>query len=254
MSQDFKRGQNPIRSMGLGMANVVAERTTDAYSYNIHYHPKDWKEIIQWILDQKLSPFDAEMIVRSKLMRWASDNAGKEFVTLSDFKKYNKSDRNFRPPYKSAIMDFLMSEVYKNPETKKEYMKDLGYNDFGQLIKEDAMGGVAAPMATLNNTPGMGSAVPGTPKTGNIGSGDKWTSGEKKKKKKKVVKKIEEDNINPYDKLGTAMAKKMGVKTPFKKKKDPKNQNAMVQKVWEFRIMPYEEFKNLKESKNNSKI
>ena len=42
MSQDFKRGQNPIRSMGLGMANVVAERTTDAYSYNIHYHPKDY--------------------------------------------------------------------------------------------------------------------------------------------------------------------------------------------------------------------
>jgi hypothetical protein len=239
--------------MGLGMANVVAERTTDAYSYGLHYHPKDWIEIIQWILDQKLTPFDAEMIVRSKLMRWTSDFAGKEFVTLKDFKKYNKDPQNFRPnKFKNAMDDFLMSEIYNNPETKKFYMKQAGYNDLGQLIKEDAMGGVAAPMATLNNTPGMGSAVPGTPKTGNIGSGDQWTNGQKKKKKKKVVKKIEEDNINPYDKLGNAMAKKMGVKTPFKKKKDSKNQNAMVQK--EFRIMPYEEYKNLRESKNNSKI
>ena len=39
-------------------------------------------------------------------------------------------------------------------------------------MNEDAMGGVSAPMSTLNNTPGMGNAVP--PQTNTTGSGDKW--------------------------------------------------------------------------------
>jgi len=45
------------------------------------------------------------------------------------------------------------------------------------------------------------------------------------------AKLVKETNISPYDKLGMAMAKKMGIKPPFKKKKDKKNQNSMVQKT-----------------------
>jgi len=45
------------------------------------------------------------------------------------------------------------------------------------------------------------------------------------------AKLVKETNISPYDKLGMAMAKKMGVKTPFKKKKDKKNQNSMSQTI-----------------------
>jgi hypothetical protein len=48
-------------------------------------------------------------------------------------------------------------------------------------LKEDAMGGVSSPGATLNNTPGMGSAQPATSATtgdtsgdSNTGSGDSW--------------------------------------------------------------------------------
>ena len=49
------------------------------------------------------------------------------------------------------------------------------------------------------------------------------------------------------------MAKKMGIKTSFKKKKDSKNQNSMKQeKMGEMRIIPFEEFKTIFESKNNS--
>lgn len=104
-------------------------------------------------------------------------------------------------------------------------------------VNEDAMGGVSAPMATLNNTPGVGNATPastsamsGTQQTSAsaIGSGDKWGDSAMytqtgKLKKKKKVKKVEEENINPYDKIGVAMAKKMKVPMNFKKKQSRTN-------------------------------
>ena len=126
------------------------------------------------------------------------------------------------------------------------------------MVKEDAMGGVSAPMATLNNTPGMGNAVP--PSKGGTGSGDSWgntinkkpytqSTIKKKKKKRKIVKEevIEEGNINPYDKIGMSMAKRMGVKPPFKKKKEKGNQNAISQQKFEHEIIPLDDF--LKENK-----
>jgi len=69
--------------------------------------------------------------------------------------------------------------------------------DIDTYLGEEAMGGVSAPMATLNNTPGIGNAVPaataattGAQFTSDAvkGSGDKFdnsTADKKKKKKKK---------------------------------------------------------------------
>jgi hypothetical protein len=102
-------------------------------------------------------------------------------------------------------------------------------------VNEDAMGGVSAPMSTLNNTPGVGNAVPASSaattgaqqtSSSSIGSGDKWRSAgtyTQNKKLKKKKKKVQEDSINPYDKIGTAMAKKLKVPMPFKKKKSRTN-------------------------------
>lgn len=103
-------------------------------------------------------------------------------------------------------------------------------------INED-MGGVSAPAATLNNTPGVGNAAPASmaAMTGaqqmdskSIGSGDLWGSGKMytqngKIKKKKKIKKVEEENINPYDKIGTMMAKRLKVPMTFKKKNSKTN-------------------------------
>jgi FMN phosphatase YigB (HAD superfamily) len=122
-------------------------------------------------------------------------------------------------------------------------------------INED-MGGVSTPISTLMNTPGMGNPTPAN--INSIGSGDKWGNtingkpytqankpkSKKKKTMKKTVKKVEENNINPYDKIAVAMAKKMKTKIPFKKKNDPKNQNAMVQKKYEHQIITFDQFKN----------
>jgi len=138
------------------------------------------------------------------------------------------------------------SQIIKHMIAKKLIEKYQSKN----FIKED-MGGVSAPMSTLNNTPGMGNAVP--PQPGKAGSGDRWdnkvnkkpyTQANKTGKKKKVVRKpkLEEDNINPYDKIGMSMAKKMGVKPPFTKKKSKGNQNAMKQQKFEHQIITLDEF------------
>jgi len=100
-------------------------------------------------------------------------------------------------------------------------------------VKEDAVGGVSAPMATVANVPGVGSAVPagGAMNTdGAAGSGDNWgnemgvyTQDGKVKTKKELEKEakkgaLKETNLNPYDKIGELIAKKMGVPQTFKKK------------------------------------
>jgi len=141
-------------------------------------------------------------------------------------------------------------------------------------LDEEAMGGVSAPMSTLNNTPGMGNVTPAASADGNaIGSGDKFGDGvmydqkgkvktSKSKKKKKVYPRgptpkfkkkkfktwlgteaeVNEGNINPYDKIGMMMAKKMGIKPPFKAIDDPENQNAIEQEKFEHNILTFDKF------------
>jgi len=122
----------------------------------------------------------------------------------------------------------------------------------------EEMGGVSSPMSTLVNTPGMGSAQPAStaatsgPQQGSssaLGSGDKWGNSlgpytqagdvQKKRKKKKTNSKtnnkkqkkktnenfypdlfddVSEQSINPHDKIGVMMAKKMKVPIYFKKR------------------------------------
>lgn len=99
---------------------------------------------------------------------------------------------------------------------------------FNRFVREEAMGGVSSPGATLNNTPGMGNAQPassaGSNTDGPSGSGDKWGDSS-------LGMQTNESNINPYDKIGTMMAKKMGVEPPFKKKDS--RTNTIVQTQWE---------------------
>ena len=148
-----------------------------------------------------------------------------------------------------------------------------------KFVKED-MGGVSAPISTIVNTPGMGNAVPGSSATNNIGSGDNWgntindkpyTQGKplKKKttKKKRVLKKktinkklkstgltkalVDESNVNPYDKIGQMMMKRMKNKSAFKKGKEKRNQNSVVQKKFEHTIITLDEFaESLNEAKD----
>jgi hypothetical protein len=250
----FLRGQDPKKTMGIGIANVIFKKTTSgdnrAYSYGLYYSDNEWMRIIRWLLKEKYTPFDIENILRSKLMRCTADNSGdystdtnKPWATLEDFINYNGRPYYFSPPYKSAIDDFLNREIYSQPYEEKYRRKAWGYDEKGNPINEDT----GAPMTGAGSVPGMSNAVPAqqVATTGNQfyqsgvkGSGDIWGSGNQKQKKKRKRKKVKlvkeslnETNISPYDKLGVAIAKKMGVKLPFKKKKAKENQNSMKQTI-----------------------
>jgi FMN phosphatase YigB (HAD superfamily) len=180
-------------------------------------------------------------------------------------KQYQKIMSELKMAPKKLKRDVFGKEVKMNSrafkDIKKEYERLTAmiakqyFSKFNthKLVRED-MGGVSAPMSTPMNTPGMGNAVP--PQPGKVGSGDRWDNKINKKPAtqkpapKRKKKKLEEENINPYDKLGMAMAKKMGVKPPFKKKKSKGNQNAMKQQKFEHQIITLDEFvKKINENK-----
>jgi len=226
--KEFVRGKDPKHAMNIGLANKIFQSTGKpygeggGYSFN-YYGPENWMDIIQWLLSQGYNAEETEEVMRSKLMRWASDHAGKadNDCTLEDFIKFN-GEPGFRHRGRTNVDDFL-----------DEYVKDPTRESRLQKYMKEEMGGVSAPMATLTNTPGMGNVVPAG--TNSFGSGDKFgntiggkpytqASGPKRKKKKAYKKKkINEQNINPHDKLGVAMAKKMGVPLTFKKGKGDKD-------------------------------
>jgi len=228
-SSRFKRGQNPRHSLNLGIIQKVFQSCgkdfMDGGGYSFDYYgPDNWMDVIKWLIDKGYTPEETEEVMRSKLMRWASDKAGHsdEDCTLEDFLAFNEADEG-----NSQVDDFL-DQYHPDPKRKDRINEDMG-----------------APMAGAGTTPGMGNAVPAqqAATSGNQfyqdatkGSGDKWGSTPAKKKKKKkgrniklVKESLDENNINPYDKLGMAMAGKMGIKPPFKKKKSKGNQNAMTQ-------------------------
>ena len=221
----FIRGKNPKHALNIGMANKVFQSTGKpygeggGYSFN-YYGPENWMDIIQWLLDQGYNAEETEEVMRSKLMRWTSDESGKDDgnCTLEDFIKFN-NNAGYKNRGKTQIDDFL-DQYFPDP-SRAERVK--------RQIDEDAVGGVSAPMGTLNNTPGMGSAQPapsastGALGTAPSGSGDKWDASIGPINTQAPSKKVNEMNINPHDKLGVAMAKKMGVPLVFKKGKGDKD-------------------------------
>jgi len=124
---------------------------------------------------------------------------------------------------------------------------------FNRNDVDEDMGGVGAPIATPINVPGVGNPTPGG--VNQMGSGDKWSTSKRpytqiaspRRKKKKLI----EDNISPYDKIGMSMAKKMKVKPPFKKGKEAGNQNSVKTAKFEHEIISYDKFLS-EEFKNNS--
>ena len=218
----FERGRNPKRAMNIGLCKKVFGKCGKHYSegggYSFDaYGPENWMDIISWLLDQGYTDEETEQVMRSKLMRWASDRNEGEYGTanLETFLQFNNEFHRG----KTQVDDFL-DEYMPDPNRKDRLMR-------AKTVQEDAMGGVSGPMSTLNNTPGMGNAAPaakastgaldGAPK----GSGDSWDSSTGIKPA--VQEGLNEQNINPHDKLGVAMAQKMGIDIPFKKGKGDKD-------------------------------
>lgn len=231
-----------------------------------------------------------------------NDNKFKEALHEGVLQKSRLQDEYIK--LQNEIANTVNNKMSKNSSYLEDLQNQLKYIKsqideeelYIEAVSEEAMGGVSTPMSTLNNTPGIGNAVPPSGGVdGKTGSGDNWgkTINKKpyvqkgkiiKKKKKKVnemynknifvgdiievfdeqegivpskiielvdeysiivqtyygkfvaekTKKgdwviaedsfpIRESNLNPYDKIGAMMAKKMGVKQPFKKKDSKTN-------------------------------
>lgn len=127
-----------------------------------------------------------------------------------------------------------------------------------EYLTEDLGGVSGGNFSTLTSTPGMGTAQPATTGAttgaqmsghGSTGSGDNWGNAvgpykqtdnvKKVKKRKKKVVKEGSGMINPYDFVGTAMAKKVGAALPFKK---GPNGTIKRKKTFENHIQTFEEF------------
>ena len=203
MRAKFVRGQDPKDAMGLGLANEIAERTSNAYSFD-RYGEKEWRAIASFLLQKGIDEDMVEWVLRSKHMRWAADHMPEFDEDIGVLGFVNYYDRN-----------------------ANKLRQDIGNRDLLKEMDGGATGGVSSPGATLANTPGMGNAQPASSaSTGSLdgapmGSGDKWDASTGIKMA--VQENLNEMNINPHDKLGVAMAKKMGIEIPFKKGKGDKD-------------------------------
>jgi len=212
-------------------AKNLASKTTGAYSYGLYYDDKAWNGIIEYFYSIGFSPAATETVIRSKYMRWIADEYRSDF--------YKLQPGEFSPPVNLSLENFLT--VIHNSDNNsldellqyvlEEHGTDAVDNEIYNTMNED-MGGVSAPMATPMNTPGMGNAM--LPQGGDvIGSGDNWNNGTGGKKRKVTVKKkkkkpIDEESINPHDKIGTTMAKKLKIPLNFKKKGQGAKQKKIV--------------------------
>ena len=230
--------KNGIDNYGIKkiIINEIFNKTKNAYSFNLYYDSETWKKIIELFYDMDFSEDAIIEIMLSKYMRWIADEV------RGNLRELKNGDDN--PPlitfdeFKTVLMDKFIDDIM-----------DFVFETIGpdaHRMNED-MGGVSAPMSTPMNTPGVGNAT--LPQgNSNIGSGDNWNNEKPKKKRKVTLKKkkgVSEENINPHDKIGVAMAKKMKVPINFKKKGQGVKQKKIVKEsiINNKNILSFEEWK-----------
>jgi len=142
----FVRGKDPRHTINIGISQKVFQSCGKPYQdgggYSFNYYGADnWMDVIKWLLERGYTPKETEEVMRSKLMRWASDKAGHsdEDCTLEDFLEFNKESGR---QGKTQVDDFL-DQYVPDPKRKERINEDMG-----------------APMVGAGSIPGMGNAVP----------------------------------------------------------------------------------------------
>lgn len=78
----------------MSVAEMIAEKTRDAYSFGVSYGIREWTRIARFLLDKGYSPKAVEEILYSKYMRWAHDNSNSNAkMTLEKFKPYYEREK-----------------------------------------------------------------------------------------------------------------------------------------------------------------
>ena len=129
--------------LNIGVVQMIFDKTSGswgdgkcAYSYDI-YGSENWKEIIVWLINQGYTPHETEEVLRSKLMRWAGDDASKnenEKVNLDDFLKFNLQLFNGQTQVDYFLDEYNIRDSLKN----LNYRLDLAKEQTGAADKRAA--------------------------------------------------------------------------------------------------------------------
>ena len=207
------------------MKKFVKETLNEARGSKIVVPSNDLYNVVRFVFEKHVSgtiyeddePVFDELVEKLK---------GKRVIHQYDLYQMTNSlewadgplDEESNEQFTEYLWSYLTHEDNLYGPHKEEYWDEDVYED---------MGGVGTPMSTLTNTPGVGTAVPAGSSMntdGAAGSGDAWGDSS-------LGMQTNEGNLNPYDKIGAMMAKKMGVPQPFKKKDS--RTNTIEQNHWE---------------------
>jgi len=72
-------------------ASELATKTSDAYSFHSY---RSWRACAKLLLGRGYTPVEAEAILRSKWMRWASDVSNYHPSTSKDLERFLDDPRN----------------------------------------------------------------------------------------------------------------------------------------------------------------
>ena len=163
--------------------------------------------------------------------------------------------------FDNADLFDMFSETHENNEfidltaQEKEKVDEIAEVITNEINEDGGMMGAGA-------TPGMGNAVPASSAamTGSqqaspsaLGSGDKWDASIGKPN-------VQEQNINPYDKIGVMMAKKMKVPMTFEKGKNQSVKHVKQKDItnpknhkYKHKVSSYSDYANLIKEKKKKK-
>jgi len=88
-------------------AELIADRTTDAYSYDRYGH-SEWVNVTQFLLDEGYDSNMTEEILRSKYTRWGADYGGPS----GDGFKLAYTEESW---FKKGITEMLIDEFGVDP-------------------------------------------------------------------------------------------------------------------------------------------
>jgi hypothetical protein len=204
---------------------VIIQREEGLESYAMNASTYNNKIVFSISIDPEIEPEiysemndDLQGTVRHEIEHILQEKAVPGTVPFPSRYRLNKINKD---PLEYFMSDFEMEAMvmgfYRMAKTQKEKL-DVVIQHYLNYFIED--GSITRKQAKVIKDKWLDYAKKHLPKA------------QYKGKKMKLVKEsLNEENINPYDKLGMAMAKKMGVKPPFKKKKTKGNQNAITQTV-----------------------
>lgn len=100
-------------------AKQLAEKTKDAYSFYVY---NSWPAVIQSLIDRGYNKIQIEAIVRSKWMRFASDNRKGKYATSEDLRRWMVASKISKQQLADLVAETFPEHVTLTEEEKKMFI------------------------------------------------------------------------------------------------------------------------------------